>query len=393
MSLSPSLATTLGTLSRRPAVTRLHLDGLTEADVGLLITELTPDPPAGDVVSALHRRTAGNPFFVVELARLYVETRAFDAVPDGARRGPSQREPALRAEPRPAGRRRSPRPGVRHRRAGRRRRRRRGRDGARRPRRGAGGRCGAGDASVCSRRPPWNACGCSRGQRRHRHLTPTATLQVSGTFTVSNSAQVTSPSLYVNSSGNIGIGTSTPALRSQFSAAHPAAAHRRWLRPSWAGKRTSGRLGDRRRHRAVMLPQRHHTAYTTACRGLPSSTRGERRHRRTGGPIAKLDVARHHLRLRHRPGRQHHHHRLRQQRNGALRYTNVSDTLQICTGSGWKSLASAPRRRAPSPAPAAPRRWPTGPAPAASPTIPTASIGMPPTTGLGRRHQQPDRRP
>lgn len=35
---------------------------------------------------------------------------------------------------------------------------------------------------------------------------PTATLQVSGTFTVSQSGQTTSPSLYVNSSGNVGIG-------------------------------------------------------------------------------------------------------------------------------------------------------------------------------------------
>ena len=37
--------------------------------------------------------------------------------------------------------------------------------------------------------------------------TPTATLQVSGTFTVSNSAQVTTPTLFANSSGNVGVGT------------------------------------------------------------------------------------------------------------------------------------------------------------------------------------------
>ena len=41
-------------------------------------------------------------------------------------------------------------------------------------------------------------------------ITPTATLQVSGTFTVSNSAQVTTPSLFVASNGNVGIGTTTP---------------------------------------------------------------------------------------------------------------------------------------------------------------------------------------
>jgi hypothetical protein len=41
--------------------------------------------------------------------------------------------------------------------------------------------------------------------------TPTAALQVSGTFTVSNSAQVTTPSIYVGSNGNVGVGTSAPS--------------------------------------------------------------------------------------------------------------------------------------------------------------------------------------
>ncbi len=40
---------------------------------------------------------------------------------------------------------------------------------------------------------------------------PTAALQVSGTFTVSTSAQSTTPSLYVGSYGNVGIGTNSPA--------------------------------------------------------------------------------------------------------------------------------------------------------------------------------------
>lgn len=39
---------------------------------------------------------------------------------------------------------------------------------------------------------------------------PGANLQVSGTFIVSNSSQVTTPSIYVNSIGNVGIGTITP---------------------------------------------------------------------------------------------------------------------------------------------------------------------------------------
>lgn len=45
------------------------------------------------------------------------------------------------------------------------------------------------------------------------YITPTATLQVSGTFTVSNSAQTTTPSLLVASGGNVGMGLSSPAYR------------------------------------------------------------------------------------------------------------------------------------------------------------------------------------
>lgn len=41
-------------------------------------------------------------------------------------------------------------------------------------------------------------------------ITPTATLQVSGTFTVSLSTQTTTPSLFVSNSGNVGIGTNAP---------------------------------------------------------------------------------------------------------------------------------------------------------------------------------------
>lgn len=42
---------------------------------------------------------------------------------------------------------------------------------------------------------------------------PTATLQVSGSFTVSTSTQATTPSLYVGTNGNVGIGTSAPSQR------------------------------------------------------------------------------------------------------------------------------------------------------------------------------------
>jgi hypothetical protein len=47
----------------------------------------------------------------------------------------------------------------------------------------------------------------STGSVGIRTVTPTATLQVSGTFTVSSSARPTSPTLYVDSNGYLGIGT------------------------------------------------------------------------------------------------------------------------------------------------------------------------------------------
>lgn len=65
-------------------------------------------------------------------------------------------------------------------------------------------------------------------------VSPTATLQVSGTFTVSTSAQTTTPSLYVGLDAKVGVGTSSPAvplhilgsgyplLRLERSGSHPA---------------------------------------------------------------------------------------------------------------------------------------------------------------------------
>jgi hypothetical protein len=47
--------------------------------------------------------------------------------------------------------------------------------------------------------------------------TPTATLQVSGSFIVSTSAQTTTPSLYVGTNGNVGVGTSNPQTPFHFS--------------------------------------------------------------------------------------------------------------------------------------------------------------------------------
>jgi hypothetical protein len=49
-------------------------------------------------------------------------------------------------------------------------------------------------------------------------VTPTATLQVSGSFTVSTSAQTTTPTLYAGTNGYVGVGTSSPAYALQIGA-------------------------------------------------------------------------------------------------------------------------------------------------------------------------------
>ena len=74
----------IATLAREPAVTRIRLGGLGEAEVAAHLAAVTgwevPDP----VVAAICRRTNGNPFFVGELGRLLVSTTD-GQLPDGVR--------------------------------------------------------------------------------------------------------------------------------------------------------------------------------------------------------------------------------------------------------------------------------------------------------------------
>jgi DNA-binding SARP family transcriptional activator len=64
------LAAGLTTLGYEPVVTRLRLRGLGPAAVGRLLAEALGSEPAEALVSALHARTEGNPFFLRELVRL-----------------------------------------------------------------------------------------------------------------------------------------------------------------------------------------------------------------------------------------------------------------------------------------------------------------------------------
>ncbi|WP_158548591.1 AfsR/SARP family transcriptional regulator [Blastococcus sp. TF02A-26] len=67
--LPPAVADCLARLGREPSASRLRLDGLEAAEVAeLLAARLGPDPDPA-LASTVHDRTAGNPFFVVELTR------------------------------------------------------------------------------------------------------------------------------------------------------------------------------------------------------------------------------------------------------------------------------------------------------------------------------------
>jgi DNA-binding CsgD family transcriptional regulator/tetratricopeptide (TPR) repeat protein len=61
------LAELLPRLGRRHAVTYLHLDRLSIADVGAFLAAVYGRTPSYRVIEALHTRTAGNPFFLEEL--------------------------------------------------------------------------------------------------------------------------------------------------------------------------------------------------------------------------------------------------------------------------------------------------------------------------------------
>lgn len=65
-----ALTRMLATTSRMPGVRRIRLEPLTTSQVAELIRNETGREPSGTAVSSIHRRTAGNPFFVRELSRL-----------------------------------------------------------------------------------------------------------------------------------------------------------------------------------------------------------------------------------------------------------------------------------------------------------------------------------
>ena len=75
--LSPGhpLATTLGALARQPDLERINLGGLTAEEVGRVVARGWDVVPSEELTAALHARTEGNPFFLIELVRLLISER------------------------------------------------------------------------------------------------------------------------------------------------------------------------------------------------------------------------------------------------------------------------------------------------------------------------------
>ena len=81
------LADTLGELARQPVVQRVDLTGLDEAAAHSLIAGFEADVSA-DLVRSVHRRTQGNPFFLIEILRLRAgsaDIHDLESVPTGVR--------------------------------------------------------------------------------------------------------------------------------------------------------------------------------------------------------------------------------------------------------------------------------------------------------------------
>ncbi|MEJ3655285.1 AAA family ATPase [Actinomycetes bacterium KLBMP 9759] len=76
---APAAATTTATTT----ATTLTLTGLDRAGVAALITRTTGGVPADELVTEIHRRTGGNPFFVEQTARLWQGGGAITTIPPG----------------------------------------------------------------------------------------------------------------------------------------------------------------------------------------------------------------------------------------------------------------------------------------------------------------------
>lgn len=68
--VSGPLAAIVGGLAGHPSTQRMPLSGLSAVECGVFITDTVGVAPSAEVAATVHAHTGGNPFFVVELARL-----------------------------------------------------------------------------------------------------------------------------------------------------------------------------------------------------------------------------------------------------------------------------------------------------------------------------------
>jgi hypothetical protein len=78
------LAQTLAELIREPRTQRLVLRGLSDADVGRYLAQATGATAPAELIAAIARETAGNPFFITELVRLLASERRLDRADAGS---------------------------------------------------------------------------------------------------------------------------------------------------------------------------------------------------------------------------------------------------------------------------------------------------------------------
>ncbi|HEX2842103.1 tail fiber domain-containing protein [Hyphomicrobium sp.] len=173
-------------------------------------------------------------------------------------------------------------------------------------------------------------------------VTPTATLQVSGSFIVSTSAQTTTPSLYVGTNGNVGIGTSSPGTKLEVSGSIATAAG--------SGGRITAFDATAANNRVIMgadasggyLQGTYGSGGTGTLRFLNINAEGMRL---SGGrlgisntnPIAKLDV---NGTISASDAIQVGTSELvcSSAISGSIRYSTTSSTLEYCNSTAWTSL-------------------------------------------------------
>jgi hypothetical protein len=167
---------------------------------------------------------------------------------------------------------------------------------------------------------------------------PTVTLQVSGTFTVSTSAQnAASPSFYIDGNGRVGVGTNAPGTVFSVESAidHSGSTANTSSYPFRVGQTGSGsvlmgRYGGQ--------PAIQGAGSGTSYRLLLNPGNGNVGISKTV-PLAKLDVngtisASDAIQLGQNTIA------CGTQVSGSIRYNTVSNTVQFCNGTAWTSLAS-----------------------------------------------------